>query len=573
MPAQLTFNQQDDELPFLDPNKKQLAGQSPAPEGTAYRGDEGLSTTGQGFDESGGMFSEQPATTGQGMGEGFGGGYTGGTDLGGELGQLAAPTESAPGAGAPQAGQWANNNQGFLDWATKTYGADPTRGSGFVDANANGGLEAILKQYAQQTGNTANFQGGPSGDRVDFGQGAQDALTSGGQIWNASAGGGGGGSPAPSGGGGGGIVGDWGPGGSIAPPPGGNANVLPFKDVNVVGGFEAQNPITGNAPQMQGGQNVQAQNVTGPGAWQNVNANQLDPKTGQPMSEIDITRRNKLMGMLNAPQGPVTAQDENISSQSNAYSAARTRAADQQRSKLAERAAASGLNSGGAGSGSFDTGLNGIYEGAGQDIAGNDAALVGKEVDARRAQMMQALQMANSVGAQDEANQIQAALANLDSQNQAQGLNVGAQLTTQGQQLSGQVANQGANLTAGMANQSSANQVGGANLNAQLQHQGQLLTQAQGNQSAQLTHQGQLLNQAQGNQAGAQNANALAQQGSQFGQNLGFNYAQLGQQGSQFQQSQNQQQGQHNDQYGLSLAQLQAQIDRDAMLQAMNGGG
>jgi len=90
----------------------------------------------------------------------------------------------------PMAGQFANNNQGFLDWATQQYGADPTRGAGFVNAQAAGGLQNMLQAYSQATGNTANFLGGPSGDRVDFGQGVQDALTSGGQIWNAAGGGG-----------------------------------------------------------------------------------------------------------------------------------------------------------------------------------------------------------------------------------------------------------------------------------------------------------------------------------------------------------------------------------------------
>lgn len=103
--------------------------------------------------------------------------------------QQAAPQQATP----PQQGQFSNNNQGLLDWATQKYGPSASRGGGFVDAQAGGGLENILKAYAAATGNTANFQGGPSGDRVDFGQGPQDALTSGGQIWNAA---GGGGAPA-----------------------------------------------------------------------------------------------------------------------------------------------------------------------------------------------------------------------------------------------------------------------------------------------------------------------------------------------------------------------------------------
>jgi hypothetical protein len=69
-----------------------------------------------------------------------------------------------------------------------------------VNAQAGGGLQNMLQAYSAATGNQANYLAGPSGDRVDFGQGVQDALTSGGQIWNAAGGG-----PAPAGGGGGGV--------------------------------------------------------------------------------------------------------------------------------------------------------------------------------------------------------------------------------------------------------------------------------------------------------------------------------------------------------------------------------
>lgn len=123
---------------------------------------------------------------------------------------------------APQAGQFANNQQGFLDWATAKYGADPTRGQGFVNAQAGGGLQNLLKEYGTATGNTANFKGGPSGDRVDFGQGDQDALTSGGQIWNPNGGSGGGGGQSGAGGGAqggyGGGGGGYGGGGAVSLP-------------------------------------------------------------------------------------------------------------------------------------------------------------------------------------------------------------------------------------------------------------------------------------------------------------------------------------------------------------------
>src|SRR6185295_4768689 len=47
----------------------------------------------------------------------------------------APPATPAVAAVAPsQAGQWAATNQGFLDWANKTYGQDAVRGNSFVNA-------------------------------------------------------------------------------------------------------------------------------------------------------------------------------------------------------------------------------------------------------------------------------------------------------------------------------------------------------------------------------------------------------------------------------------------------------
>jgi hypothetical protein len=57
-----------------------------------------------------------------------------------------------------------------------------------VNAKAGGGFEKMLADYAAVSGNKAQFLGGPSGDRADFGQGVQDALTSDGMVWNAAGG-------------------------------------------------------------------------------------------------------------------------------------------------------------------------------------------------------------------------------------------------------------------------------------------------------------------------------------------------------------------------------------------------
>lgn len=138
---------------------------------------------------------------------------------------------------APQAGQFANSQQGFLDWATKTYGADPTRGQGFVNAQAGGGLANMIKAYTAATGNQAQFLGGPSGDQVSFAGGpVSDALTSGGSIWNPGAGGGPSGAP----GGGGHLSAPTGGGGHLDSPTGGS--------YGLGGGTGSFSPIDAPAP-------------------------------------------------------------------------------------------------------------------------------------------------------------------------------------------------------------------------------------------------------------------------------------------------------------------------------------
>jgi len=157
-----------------------------------------------------------------------------------------AQLQTLDGAAPPQAGQFAATNQGMLDWATQKYGVDPKRGGGFVDLNAHGGLQQVAAEYAAATGNRADFEAGPSGDRMNFGQGTQDAMTSEGQLWNASANAGaarpatGNGSPA-SGWGGGAA----GAGAGAAPIPTG-----PIPTAPAVVGLDAPAPFVAQGAQL-----------------------------------------------------------------------------------------------------------------------------------------------------------------------------------------------------------------------------------------------------------------------------------------------------------------------------------
>jgi hypothetical protein len=177
-----------------------------------------------------------------------------------------------PQSAAPEAGQWAPTNQGFLDWATaKKVGEQ--QGSFIKIPPAQ--LPALLQRYTQETGNQANFQGGPSGDRVDFGQGTQDALTSSGQIWNnesTGAGGPGGSRPAPSAGGGGPYAMSSGGGTPGYGPGGGGAPTGPMPTAPGVKDLDAPAPFTSTAPQLGTFQGPAAAAAPGQVSYQNATA-------------------------------------------------------------------------------------------------------------------------------------------------------------------------------------------------------------------------------------------------------------------------------------------------------------
>ena len=97
-----------------------------------------------------------------------------------------------------------------------------------------------------------------------------------------------------------------------------------------------------------------------------------------------------------------------------AFRRAQVRGGEQQRAALAERAAFTGLNSGGAGSGAFETGIQGIQEGIGENTAAFDAGLVGQELQGRRAQLQNLLQMALATGDAEAARMVQLQMAQMD---------------------------------------------------------------------------------------------------------------------------------------------------------------
>lgn len=124
--------------------------------------------------------------------------------------------------------------------------------------------------------------------------------------------------------------------------------------------------------------------------------------------------RQLIMERLGKMGGDPSLDDPALKAQSEAYRVSRERGAQQQRAAMAERAAANGTLQGGQSSGSFDTTLQGIYEDVGQDIAGNDAQLLGNETMQRRAEVQNLLNMALQSGDAESARALQLQLAKMD---------------------------------------------------------------------------------------------------------------------------------------------------------------
>lgn len=122
--------------------------------------------------------------------------------------------------------------------------------------------------------------------------------------------------------------------------------------------------------------------------------------------------RDKLLQLM-GDRGPIDASND---PRATAFRNAQSRGLERQRQALAERAAASGQLQGGVGSGAFDTELQGLRENASENAANYEAGLVDDEVQARRQQLMQALQMADAIGARSESAALQRELAQLESQ-------------------------------------------------------------------------------------------------------------------------------------------------------------
>lgn len=140
---------------------------------------------------------------------------------------------------------------------------------------------------------------------------------------------------------------------------------------------------------------------------------------GQPTTIADAFKKS-LIDTLNTGGQVPTLNDPTIKAQSDAFAVGQQRAKERARASMAERAAAQGGV--GVNSGAFDQGLIGLEQAQGEAEAGNNARLLGSELQQRRAQLLQAASIAGNTLNAEQARDLQRQLAELDAAIRREGI-------------------------------------------------------------------------------------------------------------------------------------------------------
>ena len=166
------------------------------------------------------------------------------------------------------------------------------------------------------------------------------------------------------------------------------------------------------ADQSATGSRTQAPGLTAAGASPSPAPN--------PQADMQNALRGQIMGMLGANVNEASVSDADIAPESRAFAGAQERYGAQRRAEIAQQASREGWSN----SGAFDTRIDALTQQTGQAVGANDAALVSKKLEGRRAQLNSAMQAAQSMGMAEEANNLQRQIANLDASIQTRGQDI-----------------------------------------------------------------------------------------------------------------------------------------------------
>lgn len=149
---------------------------------------------------------------------------------------------------------------------------------------------------------------------------------------------------------------------------------------------------------------------------------QRDAARQEETRRLKEATRARILALLGTDPNTASITDPDLAPQAEAFRGASRRGVADTRAALAERAAFTGLNLGGQGSGAFDTDVQSLGENAGFQEAGYNANLVGQKLEQRRGTLLQGLQLAQAMGATEEAQSIETQLASLDAELRQTGL-------------------------------------------------------------------------------------------------------------------------------------------------------
>lgn len=199
----------------------------------------------------------------------------------------------------------------------------------------------------------------------------------------------------------------------------------------------AQNPYGTPDAGAAGGTNTQAQNA------QTYSTNAAGAPTGPTTNQgtQDVVR-NKWLQL--ATQAPADRTNANVRAQGDAYGAQVERS---RRNYLDESAEKLGPYATGA----LDQERRLTAERAGQDIGGFEAQLVGRELEAQRAEIQQALSQLGGMISEDQRQALQAKLAELDAALRREGLGAQTALGNRELDLRGELGRGDLNLRALLA--------------------------------------------------------------------------------------------------------------------------
>ena len=170
-----------------------------------------------------------------------------------------------------------------------------------------------------------------------------------------------------------------------------------------------------------------------------------------PQAEMQNALRGQIMGMLGQNVNNASVTDADIAPESRAFAGAQERYGAARRAELAQQASHEG------GGGWLDQRLDKLSQDTGQAVGANDAALVARKLEGRKAQLQSAMQAAQAMGMAEEANNLQRQIQNLN-----------AQVTTRGQDVSRE-QNQ---ITQSLGNLDASTRIYLGDLNAKMQAEG-----------------------------------------------------------------------------------------------------